>query len=171
MLDRAARRPGRVAPIRSIEFERARRRAEVPEIELAKRGLTAAGIAALPVVVLATLMRGIPGLRGAVLATVLVVGLFAVSGLVLACAARRSPGSLPTLSLVGAVVRMVAYGVLLATVSGVDGVDRATTALATGVLLIVALACEVRLMTSKPGFYWLRVTAPHGGQPEERTRR
>jgi hypothetical protein len=150
-------------------LRRALRRSEEPELELARYGAATATIVAVPVVLVATVLRGRPGLLGAALAAGLVIGLFAVTGVLLACVARRSPATLPAVSLVGALIRMIAYGVLLTALAGVDGIDRASTAVATCLLLIVTLVYEVRFAATTPGFYWLRPPAPDGAEAKERT--
>lgn len=150
-------------------LRRALRRSEVPELELARYGAAIAAIVAVPIVLVATVLRGRPGLFGAALGAGLVIGLFVLTGLLLACVARRSPATLPAVSLVGALIRMIAYGVLLTALAGVDGIDRASTAVATCLLLIVTLAYEVRFAATTPGFYWLHGPAPDGAQAKERT--
>jgi hypothetical protein len=150
-------------------LRRALRRSEMPELELARYGAVIATMVAVPIVFGATVLRGLPGLLGAALAAGLVIGLFAVTGVLLACVARRSPATLPAVSLVGALIRMIAYGVLLTALAGVDDIDRATTAVATCLLLIVTLVYEVRFAATTPGFYWLRPSAPDGAEAKERT--
>lgn len=149
---------------------RALRRSQMPEPELAWHGTAFAAIAAVPVVAAAAALRGVPGLLGAALAAGLVMGLFGVTAVLLACVARRSPARLPAVSLVGAIVRMIAYGVLLTALAGVDTIDRASTVVATCLLLIATLVYEVRFAATTPGFYWLHTPAPHGAQANERTR-
>jgi hypothetical protein len=151
-------------------LDRALRRSEVPELELARYGATRATLAAIPIVAAATVLRGRPGLLGAALGAGLVIGLFALTGVLLACVVRRSAATLPAISLVGALLRMVAYGVLLTAVAGIEAIDRASTAAATCVLLIVTLVYEVRFVTTTPGFYWLHSPAPDGARAKERTR-
>lgn len=149
---------------------RALRRAELPELDLVVRGVAVAAMAAVPALGVAALLRGAPGLRGAGLAAALVVGMFAVSGIVLVCVALRAPDKLPAVSLVGAIVRMIAYGAVLAALDGADGIDRASTVLATCLLLAVTLIYEARSTATRPGFYWLRTPAPNGARSNERTR-
>lgn len=156
------------APARG-SLERAVRRSQVPEPELAWRGTAAAALIAVPLVAVCGLLRGVPGLVGALLATGLVTGMFAVTGVALACVARRSPARLPAVSFVGAIVRMVAYGALLTALAGVDNIDRASTVVTTCVLLVTTLAYEVRFATTTPGFYWIHTPAPHGARARERT--
>ena len=153
----------------SGSLERAVRRSQVPEPELAWRGTGAALLVAVPLVAGCWLLRGQAGVLGALLATGLVTGMFAVSGVALACVARRSPARLPAVSLVGAVVRMVAYGALLTALAGADSIDRASTVVTTCVLLATTLAYEVRFAATTPGFYWIHTPAPHGAQAKERT--
>ena len=97
------------------------------------------------------------------------MGLFALTGVLLACVVRRSPATLPAVSLVGALLRMIAYGALPTALIGVDGNDRGSTAVPTYVLLVVTLAHEMRFVTTTPGFYWLHSPAPDGAQAKERT--
>jgi hypothetical protein len=151
------------------DIRRVLRRNQAPELDLAARGAACAAIAAVPVVGVATLLRGAPGLLGAGLAAGLVVGLFALMGIPLACVARRSPARLPAVSFVGAIVRMIAYAALLTALAGVDGIDRASTAVATCVLLVVTLVYEAHFAATAPGYYWLQTPAPHGAQVNERT--
>lgn len=148
---------------------RALRRSRTPELELARYGAVRATVAAIPIVAGAALLRGRPGLVGAAVGAGLVIGLFVVTGALLACVVRRSPATLPAVSLVGALLRMIAYGVLLTALAGVDGIDRASTAVTTCLLLIVTLAYEVRFAATTPGFYWLHSPAPDGARAKERT--
>jgi hypothetical protein len=149
--------------------KRALQRAQAPELALAVRGTVCGAIAGLPVVALATVLRGRPGLLGATLGAGLVIGLFAMTGVLLACVVRRSPATLPAVSLVGALIRMIAYGALLTALAGVDDIDRASLVLATCLLLIVTMVYEVRFVTTTPGFYWLHAAAPDGARAKERT--
>jgi hypothetical protein len=151
------------------DIRRPLRRSQAPELSLAARGAACAAVTAVPVVGVATLVRGLPGLLGAGLAAGLVVGLFALAGIVLACVARRSPARLPAVSFVGAILRMIAYGALLTALAGVDGIDRASTAVATCLLLVVTLVYEARFAATAPGYYWLLTPAPHGAPANERT--
>ena len=151
-------------------LSRALRRSETPELELAWHGTAFAAVAAVPVVIVAALVRGVPGLLGAGLAAGLVVGLFALTGVLLACVARRSPARLPAVSLVGALLRMIAYGAILMALAGVDGIDRGSTVVATCLLLITTLAYEMRFAARTPGFYWVNTPAPDGAPTKERTR-
>jgi hypothetical protein len=155
---------------RAGHLQRALRRSEVPELELARYGAVVATIVAVPTVLVATVVRGRPGLLGAVLAAGLVIGLFAVTGVLLSCVARRSPATLPAVSLVGALIRMVAYGALLTALAGVDGIDRSSTVVATCLLLIVTLVYEVRFTATTPGFYWVHTPTSDGAEMKERTR-
>jgi hypothetical protein len=139
-------------------------------LELAWHGTAFAAVAAVPVVIVAALVRGVPGLLGAGLAAGLVVGLFALTGGLLACVARRSPARLPAVSLVGALLRMIAYGAILMALAGVDGIDRGSTVVATCLLLITTLAYEMRFAARTPGFYWVNTPAPDGAPTKERTR-
>lgn len=150
---------------------RALRRAQMPEPELAWRGAAFAAVLAVPILVVAGVLRAVPGLLGAALGVALVVGLFGVTGVILVCVARLSPATLPAASLVGALVRMTAYGAILAMLSGVEGVDRASTAVATTLLLFATLLYEARFAARTPGFYWVRPSAPDSAQLQERTTR
>jgi hypothetical protein len=141
----------------------------MPELALARRGAACAAVVSVPAVVVAALVRGGPGMRGAAVAAGLVTGLFALTGGFLACVARWSPATLPAVSLVGAVLRMVAYGVLLTALDEVDGIDRASTLVATCLLLIATLTYDVRFAATAPGFYWLHSLAPHDAHAKERT--
>lgn len=151
--------------------DRALRRAEMPEPELARRGAVFAAALAVPIVAICSALRGIPGLLGAALAAALVVGLFGLTGVALVCVARISPATLPAVSLVGALVRMIAYGAILMALAGVDGIDRASTVVATSLLLFATLLYEARFAARTPGFYWVSTVASDGAQHEERTGR
>lgn len=151
-------------------IDRAVARSRAPEPELAWRGTVAATLVAVPTVALAGLLRGLSGAAGAVLASGLVIGIFATTVVVLACVQRLRPATLPAASLAAVFVRMVAYGLLLATLAGVDGIDRPSTVGATIVLLIATLAYEIRYVSTRPGFYWVSTPAPDGAQTNERTR-
>ncbi|MBW3605240.1 MAG: hypothetical protein KY460_10085 [Actinobacteria bacterium] len=151
-------------------IERALERSRAPELALALRGALVATAVAVPTAVVAGVVRGVPGVAGAALAAGLVIGLFATTGVVLACVQRWRPATLPAASLAGAIARMVAYGVVLAALAGVDGIDRGSTVGATCMLLIATLADEMRYASTTPGFYWVRTPPPEGVHAKERTR-
>lgn len=155
---------------RTRAIDRARARSRAPEPELALRGTVAAIVVGVPTVALAGAVRGLPGVAGAALAAALVTGLFAVTGVLLVCVERWRPDTLPAASLAGAIARMVAYGVLLAALTGVDGIDRPSTVVATSLLLVATMTYEMRYASTRPGFYWVRTPAPDGAETEERTR-
>lgn len=149
---------------------RAVARSAAPEPELALRGTIVAAVAAVPTIALAAVLRGMPGVAGAGLAALLVTGLFAITGVVLVCVQRWKPDTLPAASLAGAIARMVAYGVLLAALTGVEGIDRPSTVAATFLLLVATMTYEMFYASTRPGFYWVRTPAPDGAETEERTR-
>lgn len=149
---------------------RALARSRAPEPELALRGTLVAVIVAVPTIALAGVIRGGPGVAGAAVAALLVSGLFALSGVVLVCVQRWKPDSLPAASLAGAIARMAVYGVLLAALTGVEGIDRLSTVAATCLLLVATMTEEMRYASTRPGFYWVRTPAPDGAEIEERMR-
>lgn len=101
----------------------------------------------IPAAVVAGMLRGSHALWTAVGATVLVVGGFALSGLGLRWASRRSPASVQAVMVGGLLLRLCLYAILLVTLPATGVVDEPTLAVVIPLVTFVLLAAEVRLVT------------------------
>ncbi|MGI8574252.1 MAG: hypothetical protein ACR2MA_02680 [Egibacteraceae bacterium] len=141
------------------------RRRRQPERELARAGVLATLVVTLPAATVAWMLAGTSGLRGALLAGGLVLAMYALSGVVGACAARWWPGSLPGVSFAGFALRLVVYTVVLAAAGRGPSIDRASLLAVTALLLAVTLLYEGRYASTKPGFYWVDADATERTHP------
>lgn len=127
---------------------------------MAERGLARATVlltvgVAVPVVIVAAVLRGGPGLLGAGIGAGLVLLMFACSGLLLARSHRLAPAAFLGVALVGTLLRFLGYGALLVVLEPVAGIDRGSLALGTAVVLATSLGWELRAVARTPQLFWL----------------
>lgn len=101
---------------------------------------------AIPAMGIAFWQAGAKGVWTALGSVVLVVGGFAMSGLALRWAARRSPAMVQAAMLGGLLARFVLYALLIVILSPTDLVDAATLAVVVPLATFVLLAVEVRVV-------------------------
>lgn len=134
--------------------------------------LTTLGVVGAIVVPAAAAVRGAPAAWGAAIGIGLVALLFGGAAGLLAAAAGR--GHHVTLAVLGggAVIRLVVYGVVLAGLAPLPGVDGASLALATGVAVVATLGYELRALARMPRLFWIdpTVTASTLGRAPTATR-
>ncbi|MEX0952935.1 MAG: hypothetical protein WDZ26_03800 [Nitriliruptoraceae bacterium] len=114
---------------------------------LAVTGVVAVSVSALIV--------GRPGVLGALVGLGLVGLLFGGSAALLALVVRRSPTHAAGMLAVGAFVRLAAYAVVLATLSGVGWIDPQVLAVTTGAAVTVTLAYELHALSRMPRLFWI----------------
>ena len=117
------------------------------------RGGMLAGLATVPVAGgVALLARGGSGALGAVVALGLILANFAVAGLALAWAARRTAVLFPAVAMPSYVLRMIGLLVAMKYLKGAAFIDHPTFAVTFGVGVVALLAFECRLYARTP---WL----------------
>jgi hypothetical protein len=110
----------------------------------------------------ALVLRG-PGAAATALGcVVLVVGLFALTGMSLRWAARHGSATVRAVALGGFGVRLVLYVALLVTLSPLSFVDRPTIVLTAPLALLALLAAETRLVLRDRRFWWVEPAAEKG---------
>lgn len=110
----------------------------------------------------AWIVAGSGGALGAAAGIVGVLVLFGLTGVLLVPFRAERPAVVVGVSLAGVGLRVAAYGVGLALLAGVDGLHRPSLAVATAVAFTATLAYEIRVITTTPGFFWVRPDAPTG---------
>lgn len=129
------------------------------ELRLARSAALATAAAALPVLAVAWWAAGPAGLRGAAVGAAVVLGMFGVSGALVAFGARFGPSGLFAATLGGFALRLMAYAVLMVVLTPVDGLHGPSLAIAAAVLLAVGLAWDVRAVLRTPSFFWVDASA------------
>lgn len=129
------------------------------EITMARAAVRAGALVALPVIVVAFLLRGVNGGVTALGAAVLVVGSFYVTGRSLHWAGNVSPTMLQAVALGGFFLRLVLYAALIVALRPVEAVDGEVLAVSTAVMLVVVLAYEVRLVLRHGELWWIQPAA------------
>lgn len=117
-------------------------------------------VLSVPLVGGSWMAAGSGGALGAGAGVVLVLALFGLTGLLIAPLRVIRPAVVVGLSLAGVGLRVAGYAAALAWLSSVDGLHRASLAMATAVAFAATLAYEVRVITTTPGFFWVRVGPP-----------
>ena len=133
------------------------------ELRMARAALLAVAVLAVPSLAAAGLLAGHGGLLGAGVATGVVAGMFLMAGALTSWAARSGPAALMAAVLGGYLLRLVVYALLIVLLRPVEAISAPSLALTAAVLLLGALAWEVRVVSATPGFFWLHPAA--GGAP------
>jgi len=119
------------------------------------------------------LAAGWSGAASALVGVGFVLMLFGAGAVLLAWIARRDPRhGLRGVGLMvsGAVVRLGLYAAMLYGLAQLDGVHRASLAVATVAAVAVTLAYELRIMASTPRLFWIDPTAGSEGTDTTRSR-
>lgn len=112
-----------------------------------------------PVLAVAGIVAGLPGIVGAAIGLALVGLLFvAAAGLLAVVAARWPTGGLGVL-VAGAAFRIGIYVVVLDLLSGVAWVHASSLAIATAIAIAVTLAAELRLLARLPRLFFIDADA------------
>ncbi len=134
--------------------------------------LTTLAVVGSVVVAVAAAVRGAPAAWGATIGVGLVALLFGGAAVLMAAAAGRGHHVTLAVLVGGALVRLVVYGVVLAGLAPLHGVDAASLALATGIAVVVTLGYELRALARMPRLFWIdpAVTATSAGHAPTATR-
>jgi hypothetical protein len=120
------------------------------------RGGMIAGLAVTPLVCgAAFLVRGSTGALGALIAVGLLLGNFAVAGVILILAARRSSIMFPAVAMPSYVLRILGLLVAANVLRHTSVIDHPTFAVTFGMGIVALLAYECRLYAKTP---WLALT-------------
>lgn len=125
------------------------------ELRLARSAAVFLVVLGLPVIAVSGLVAGMPGVAGASLGTAVVIGMFLMAGATMSWAARISPTALMGAVLGGYVVRLMIYAVLIIVLGDAPWLSGTTLAVATALLLVAALAWEVRVASRNPSMFWV----------------
>lgn len=125
--------------------------------------LVGAGLAA-PAAATAWWLRGPDGALTALGAVALVVGTFALTGWSLDRAGRHGLGALQAVAIGGFGLRLSLYAAGIVLLADVPAIDGHALAVATAVSLVVLLAFEVRLLTTRPELWWVE---PQAAGPDD----
>ncbi|MFP5310353.1 MAG: hypothetical protein ACLGIR_12355 [Actinomycetes bacterium] len=124
------------------------------EVTMARAGVRTGVLAAVPIVALSFVLRGVTGGLTALVSALAILGLTAGSAVASSWAARFGPAVLQAVTLGGALLRLALYGLLAALLRPVaDGVALALTVPA---LVIVVLVAEVRVALAHQPLWWVQ---------------
>ena len=129
------------------------------ELKLARSAALFVVVLGLPVIGLAWLLQGLPGLYSAGIGAAVVIGMFLMAGATMSWAARISPAALMGAVLGGYLVRLMIYAGLILLLRPVEWLHGPTLAISTAVLLVAVLAWEVRVASQNPSLFWVNAAA------------
>ena len=130
------------------------------EVIMARAGLRVGAVLGVPLVLVAGLWHGVPGLVTALGGLVLVVGSFYVTGRSLHWAAGIGPTMVQAVALGGFLARILFYGALILLLRDVSVVDGPVLVISVVTTIVVLLAYEVRLALNNKALWWVHVPAP-----------
>jgi len=131
------------------------------ELRLARSAVGVVGVLAIPALGIATVVAGPGGALGAGIAAAVVGGMFIMAGALMSWAARIGPTALMAAVLGGYLLRLLIYALLIVLLRPVETIHGPSLAITAAVLLLAALAWDVRLVSRVPSFYWVNTsTAP-----------
>ena len=129
------------------------------ELRLARSAVGVVGLLAIPALAIATAVAGPGGALGAGIAAAVVGGMFIMAGALMSWAARIGPTALMAAVLGGYLLRLLIYALLIVLLRPVETIHGPSLAITAAVLLLAALAWDVRLVSRVPSFYWVNTAA------------
>lgn len=129
-------------------------------VVLLKAGLKVAVPLAALIVVGSYVVRGVAGGTTALVAAVVLLALHAGTAAAAAWAGRISPHALQAVTTFGFLLRLALYGLLIALLSDVRGIDGPVLAATVLPLTIAMLAAEARVVARYSKFWWTPTEAP-----------
>jgi hypothetical protein len=117
-------------------------------------------IMAIPALAIAAAVAGAGGALGAGIAAAVVGGMFIMAGALMSWAARIGPTALMAAVLGGYLLRLLIYALLIVLLRPVEAIHGPSLAITAAVLLLAALAWDVRLVSRVPSFYWVNAASP-----------
>ena len=115
---------------------------------------------AIPALAIAAAVAGAGGALGAGIAAAVVGGMFIMAGALMSWAARIGPTALMAAVLGGYLLRLLIYTLLIVLLRPVEAIHGPSLAITAAVLLLAALAWDVRLVSRVPSFYWVTAASP-----------
>ncbi len=136
-----------------------------PERALAAGTARVLALVAVPVLGVAALVAGWPGVLGAAVGLGFVALLSVGSALVLARVAGQGGGVGLAALVGGAFARLLLYAAALVALSGVEGLHRESLAIATAVGVAVTLAYELRHLARQPRLFQVETGTTRSRDP------
>jgi len=130
------------------------------ELRLARSAVLVVVIMAIPALAIAAAVAGAGGALGAGIAAAVVGGMFIMAGALMSWAARIGPTALMAAVLGGYLLRLLIYALLIVLLRPVEAIHGPSLAITAAVLLLAALAWDVRLVSRVPSFYWVTAASP-----------
>lgn len=138
---------------------------QAPELRIAGSAARAVLVLAVPCLALSALLAGVNGLIGASVGAAVVLGMFGISAALSALAAPYGPSAMLLATVGGFALRLAIYAILIVVLDPVEAIHGPSLAVSAAVLLLGALAWEVRHVMRTPGFWWVRTAAPSAASP------
>jgi hypothetical protein len=138
---------------------------QAPELRIAVSAARAVLLLAVPCLVLSAVFAGPGGLLGASIGAAVVLGMFGISAVFAAKAARISDTAVLVANVAGFALRLFIYALLIVILDPVEAIHGPSLAVTAAVLLVGSLAWEVRHVSRTPGFWWVRTGAPGPASP------
>lgn len=129
------------------------------ELRLAGSAIRLVAALSVPTIAVCALVAGRGGALGAAIATAVVVGMFAMTGAMMSWAARISPTAMLAAALGGYLLRLMIYAALILLLRPVEAIHDVSLAVSAAVLLVAALAWEMRLVSRSPQLFWVDAAA------------
>ena len=130
------------------------------ELRLARSAALLLLALSIPTIAVAWLLAGTGGALGATIGAAVVIGMFLMTGSMMSWAARISPTAMLAAALGGYLLRLMIYAGLIVLLRPVEAIHDASLAISAAVLLVIALAWEVRLVSRQPSLFWVDPKAP-----------
>ncbi len=124
---------------------------------MTRAALRFGAVALLPATALALWVRGPAGAVTTLGGVVLIVGWFALSGMSLAWAARRSLLLLQAVAIGGFAVRLAILAVIMLALAPVEALDAPVLAVTVSVGMVALLVHEIRFVLGRADLWWLRL--------------
>lgn len=136
-----------------------------PELRIAASAVRAVLLLAVPCLAISTWLAGSNGLLGATIATAIVLAMFGISAALAAIAAPHGPTAMLLATVGGFALRLMIYAILIVVLDPVEAIHGPSLAISAAVLLLGALAWEVRHVSRTPGFWWVQPLTPSAASP------
>lgn len=129
------------------------------ELRLARSAAVFVVALGIPVIAIAWLLAGKPGLYSAAIGAAVVIGMFLMAGATMSWAARIGPTALMGAVLGGYLVRLMIYAGLIVLLRPLQWLSGPALAISTAVLLVAVLVWEGRVVSRNPSLFWVDAAA------------
>ena len=130
------------------------------ELRLARSAALLLLALSVPAIAIAFAAAGANGAKSAAIGAAVVIGMFLMTGTMLSWAAKIGPTALFAAALGGYAVRLLIYAGLIVLLRPIEWIHGPSLAISAAVLLVIALAWEVRLVGRNPSLFWIDPAAP-----------